>query len=108
MKIYAGLHGDMQKPRIKSRGGNMPNNMSKFATIESVKPLVDNSSLQKGLNMSKTMSVISVKVERIGDFVALLRSNPQSVPGQFREHLSETTLSQAAETASQYRGRCNA
>ena len=58
--------------------------------------------------MSKNMSVISVKVERIGDFVALLRSNPQSVPGQFRGHLSETTLSQAAGTASQYRGRCNA
>lgn len=58
--------------------------------------------------MSQNMLVISAKVERIGDLVALLRSDSQSEPGQFREHLHETILSQAAGTALQYRGRCNA
>ena len=76
MKIYAGLHGDMQKPRIKSRGDNISENMSKLVSIPSVKPAVDGTAV---LNISKAIAnadVAASVTERIGDHIALLRSNP--------------------------------
>lgn len=72
MKIYAGLHGDMQKPRIKSRGGNISENMSKLVSIPSVKPAVDGSAALQVSKAFANMDAVASVTERIGDSFALL------------------------------------
>lgn len=75
MKIYAGLHGDMQKPRIKSRGDNNSTTMSKLAFCDSVKPKVDGTAALKLSTAFGNMNAVASASERLGDFVALLQSN---------------------------------
>lgn len=82
MKIYAGLRGNMQKPRIKSRSGNTSEAMAKSMTIPTIKPQAN---LARALtkfcdphtSLGLTVKSLAFKqTMKAGDPIALLRNNP--------------------------------
>ena len=76
MKIYAGLHGDMQKPRIKSRGGNISEAMAKTVKIANITPQIVGTTAISEVARAATNAAIRAQTLKAGDLIALLRSNP--------------------------------